>query len=337
MPTSRVTIRDVAAEAGVSITTVSHALNGKGEVDPATRRHVTEVASRLGYRASTVARALRAGRTGTIALMLPALGGHASDQELIGLDYYMRLATGACRRAFSAGFPLLLAPYPASMRDLGQLNADGVIICDPGRADPRIAAFSELGIPVVTVERDAARPEVPYVAGDNVADTRLLLDHLAAAGADRIALLAPDADWAWATEATSAYLAWTREQNRPTIMEPTSLHDLEASGHDKAMALLQQDDRPDAILTLAELHASGAARAARELGLRIPADLLLASGIDTPVLVRHDPPITALDLRPELRGATATETLLARITQGRTPPSPIISGELIIRASTRLR
>ncbi|WP_028921717.1 LacI family DNA-binding transcriptional regulator [Pseudonocardia acaciae] len=338
MAAQRVTIREVANEAGVSITTVSHALNDKGEVDPATRRRVVDVAERLGYRASAAARALRGGRSGTITLMVPATGSDPADIEMLSLDYYMRLAIGAAQRAFLAGCSLLLAPRPTNLRELRQLNTDGAIICDPGRADPRVDAFAEWGVPVVTVERDQGRPDAGwFVAGDNRNDTGRLLDHLAAAGAERIALLAPEPDWAWAAEATDAYSEWASRRGRDVIVEQTSMSDLERSAHDRASALLRSPRRPDAILALAEHQAAAAARAARELGVRVPGELLIASGVDSHPLVQHDPPITALDLRPELRGGAAAELLLARVEGDRTASTRVIPGELIVRASTTRR
>ena len=91
---TRPTIHDVAKAAGVSITTVSHALNDKGRVDPATRAHVMQVVGRLGYRANRHARGLRSGRSGALALLLPVQADVRTD-EALSLDFYMRLATTA--------------------------------------------------------------------------------------------------------------------------------------------------------------------------------------------------------------------------------------------------
>src|SRR5438046_10212833 len=91
---NRPTIRDVAKAAGVSVTTVSHALNGKGRVDPNTRARVAQVVRRLGYRANRHARGLRIGRSGSLGLLLPVSGDARSD-ETLRLDFDMRLAGAA--------------------------------------------------------------------------------------------------------------------------------------------------------------------------------------------------------------------------------------------------
>src|SRR5262249_56914243 len=86
---SRPTIHDVAKAAGVSVTTVSHALNGKGRVDPATRARVAQVVGTLGYRANRHAQGLRSGRSGALGLLLPVAGAARSD-ETLRLHFYMR-------------------------------------------------------------------------------------------------------------------------------------------------------------------------------------------------------------------------------------------------------
>ncbi|ADB53146.1 LacI family DNA-binding transcriptional regulator [Conexibacter woesei] len=332
----RVTIRDVAAAAGVSVTTVSHSLNGKGAVDPATRARVKQVAAQLGYRASRAAQALRAGRSGTIAFVIPSVGAVAEEREMLSLDYYMQLASAAARVAFTRRHPLLLPPPIETLDDLRELGVDGAILCDPARDDPRIALFEELGLPIVTIERDLGRPDHRwYVEGDNRGNMRLLLDHVAAAGGRRIALLSADSTWSWSADNEQAYRAWCEEHERTPIVEPTSLRHLETSAYDRACALLDRPDRPDAIIALAERYATGVVRAARERGLRIPQDLLVAGGIDSHQAAEGDPPITAIDLQPELQGAAAAALLVA-LTEGERPEAPrIVPSRLRVRASTQ--
>jgi DNA-binding LacI/PurR family transcriptional regulator len=100
---SRVTIGDVARGAGVSPTTVSHALNGKGAVRPATRARVLRTAKRLGYLPNSAARNLRSGRTMTLGLMFPR-------EEFSGVEYYLELASAAAQAAFARDYGVLLIP-----------------------------------------------------------------------------------------------------------------------------------------------------------------------------------------------------------------------------------
>ncbi|ADB50976.1 LacI family DNA-binding transcriptional regulator [Conexibacter woesei] len=330
----RATIRDVAAAAGVSVKTVSHAVNGKGEVDPGTRARVLAEAAKLGYRASRNARSLRSGRTSTIALLLPSLG--AAEREMLGLSYYMLLASAAASTAFGLEHSLLLSPAADDGDNLRRLDADGVLLCDPVALDPRIDVLAGQGIPVVTIERDPGRPDHDWcVVGDNREATWTLLDHLAAAGAERIALLASDSEWGWTVESVDAYRAWCAQRGAEPIEARASLHDLVRSAREQAHALLDRPDRPDAIVALAERAAAGVVQAARALGLTIPGDLMVASGADSPETTFGDPAITALDLHPGERGSAAAELLIDRLAGRATATSRTIAANLLVRASSQ--
>jgi DNA-binding LacI/PurR family transcriptional regulator len=310
---ARPTVRDVAAAAGVSPTTVSHALNGKGRVDARTRRRVEEAARRIGYRANLSARNLRAGRTGMLALVLPTIGHDLRANEALGLDYYMRLASAAAAAAFVHGQALVLPPPLRTAADLRDLPVDGGIVADPAMNDRCLAMFDALGLAVVSIERDLGRDDDWYVASDNDANARLVLDHLAERGARRIALLTPDAKLAWVEETRRAYEAWTRARRRDAIVVPVPHEDLEGSAYASTARVLEAPERPDAIFAVSEGYAIGALRAARDRGLAVPDDLLLVAGVDSQRASTSDPPITALDLHPAEHAAAAVELLVARL------------------------
>lgn len=333
-----VTIRDVAALAGVSPTTVSHALNGKGRVAPETRERVFAAAERLGYRASRAGRALRTRRSGTIAFSVGWLQASGDESEWLGLDLYMQQASAATRAAFAHDVSVLLSPPITTERELRALGVDGGIICDPLRSDLRVSLFEALDLPVVTIERLPGRPEHRwYVRAENEASTRELLDHLAEAGAERIAMLRFDADMAWARETEAAYLEWCAERGREPLVMPTSVESLENSAYRSACRLLDGPDPPDAFFASAERFASGVLLAAHERGLRVPEDLLVATGIDSHDAREAAPPVTAVDVQPVLQGALAAELLIALI-KGEEVEAPVTTPyKFHVRASTLRR
>lgn len=331
----RATIRDVAREAGVSSTTVSHALNNKGRIDPATRDRVFAAAAELGYRPNRMARALRTSRNGAIAFVVPPFERAPTQTEMLLTHIYMSQASSAASAAFSRDHSLVLIPPVTTGGDLGSLGVDGGIVCDPLRTDPQVKLFEDLGIPIVTIERDPGRPGDPWhVRADNERDTRLLLDHFAEAGAERVAMISLDADIAWTEENTGAYKAWCAERGHEPYLLAATPHHLENNAYERACEMLDSSEPPDAIFAAAERFASGVIRAAREREIRIPEDLMVASGIDGWEAREAVPPVTAIDVRPAAQGAAAAELLIARI-EGEPIDIPQITGsELHLRAST---
>ena len=331
--TKRPTIRDVAQEAGVAIVTVSDSLNGKGRVDPATRERVVEVARRLGYQANRHARGLRSGRSRALGLVLPVRGDARSD-EALSLDYYMRLASSAAAAAFAHQQALMLLPPKLTKADLQGLALDGGIVVDPRFCDPRVTLFEEVGLPVVTIERDLGRDEGSFVACRTDQITREILDHLAERGAQRIALLLPRADWAWASETLAAYEAWTSDHRRPRIVVRASMVQGERRAYEATLRLLARRSPPDAICVLAARFIPGVRRAAHEAGREVPGSLMLAAGVDSTHAREGDPPVTAWDLHPERQGEEAIEMLLARLAGDTSTTSRYVDATPHLRAST---
>lgn len=317
----------------MSVTTVSHALNGKGRVDPATRVRITQIARQLGYTANRHARGLRSGRSGTLGLLLP-LSGDARSDETLRLDFYMRLAGAAAAAAFSREHALMLVPPIPAGSGLRGLAIDGGVVTDPAPQDPRLTALESVGVPAITIGRDLGRPEDSwYVDSDTHADTRLILDHLASRGARRIALLVPQGVW-WATEARHAYESWTQEHGLQALAVPVSMRPGEQSAYRATSRLLAASNPPDAVLALAQRFIRGVLRAARNCGKQVPGEILLAAGVDGVDAREGDPPVTALELHPDRLAEAAVQMLLARLSGEPVEAPRLVPATLNVRAST---
>lgn len=331
---TRPTIYNVAAAAGVSVTTVSHVLNDKGRVDPATRIRVAQVAERLGYRANRHARGLRSGRSHALALLLP-VGDDSRSDEALRLDFYMRLASTAAATAFTQDYALLLLPPKIVAGGLRDFMIDGGIVVDPSPNDPWVSLLHGHNLPVVTIERDLGRPDDPwYVASDAAVSARQMLDHLAACGAERIALLVPSSRWSWASETLVAYQAWVAEHELEPWVVPVAMAPGERSADEVTRRLLAGDRPPDAIYAVAARFVPGVLRAAKESGRKVPGDLLIAAGVDSAQAREGDPPVTALDLYPERQAEAAVDMLLARLNGEPVEGPRHIPATLRVRAST---
>lgn len=184
----RPTITDVARAAAVSPTTVSHALNNRGYVDPRTREKVRMVAEKLGYRPSVRAQRLRGGSAQTVGLVASMPSSIAAGPSKLG--FFMEVAASAAETALMHGFAMILVPPLETQLELGQFDIDGAIVVEPEENDPATTRLRALGVPVVSLGRQpGAEAEIPYIDLHSYSTGQLLLDHLYERGSRRIALM----------------------------------------------------------------------------------------------------------------------------------------------------
>ena len=324
--TKRITIRDVAREAQVSVTTVSTALSGNGRLAAETRDRVSAAAERLGYVASPSARFLRSARTGSIGLCLP--------DQVLSLEYYMQLAFGAAAEAMAHDLALTLVPPNASTAQLAGMPVEGMIVVDPLIDDPMLARLNASALPVVTCEVDPSGGQhAGSVAGDNTAGVRRMLDHLTEQGAVTIAVIAPPETTSWSIESLAAYRAFCSERGIPFALATVGFVSTPESERAAVEQILSAGP-VDAILSLPDGGAAAALQVAGAHGLRVPQDILIASGVDSAVMALSTPQITALELNPREMGGRAT-AMLARLLSGQAADAvELVPVELVPRAST---
>lgn len=340
MSSRRVSIKDVAREAGVSVTTVSHALNGKGRLNPTTRRHVQAVAERLGYQPNPAARSLVSGRTGLVAAMasLPpdtpiTFSEFAYFTELIGA------ATGA---AVDRDVALVIAP-PGGRGGFvwDRVPLDGVIVIDPIVGDPALPVLRDRGIPFVTVGRDPSEEgqEDAVVVADEQRGTEEVLDHFASEGAERIGLFSVPPLNAFLADTWSAYHRWCiRQDRRPSVWEIQ----IDALGADPEAAVgiaverFLDRHRPDAIYAPIEIVGIAVQQALQGLGISIPGEVLTATTFDAGRSIAAEPPMTTLRFDSAQMGRRAASMLMDLIDgRRRAPQAEVVPTRLEVRASSR--
>ncbi|OFI37721.1 LacI family transcriptional regulator [Arthrobacter sp. SW1] len=325
-PHAGVTIRDVARRAGVSITTVSHALNGKGAIGDATRERVRAVAEEMGYVADAMARGLRSSRMDAIGLVFRSLDS-LGDYGPNGVDVFMRIAGAAAAETLNRNLGLMLVP------DLSRgklppfsMSLDGYIVFTPHLDDPVVDLLRKRRIPYVTWDRDPSRPDFQHwVSHDDAASTERVLDHLAAAGAREVSYVGGTDRNAWNLDSEAAYLEWCARRG----LAPRVYHVPERSGVDggrEAAARFLADGvlaggGQGAVYCLTGRHASGVAQFLQEQGLRIPEDVLLCSGADSEHTRQSQPAISGLDVDTTAAAQALVETLCA-LMDGKPYPGP---------------
>lgn len=313
---SRPTVADVARTAGVSRTTVSHALSGKGRVDARTRERVQAVADRLGYVPSRTARNLALGRSDTIGLLLPRLARLPMD-ELLRTDWYGRVALAASQEAVRHQRALTILPPVEDAAELMSFGLDGVIVLDLLPEDPRAAILQEATSSVVLLGRDPQGLLGPSVVPDTDQGMHALLDHLWEQGMHSLGLIAPDIPWAEGQQAIQAASGWCQTRGvtpivaRAEVAQCVTRDDVAAVGRATASDVLASGNRPDALIGLLEDFGRGIASAARTRGLTVPGDLLVAQDVDGVMAQVADPPITAIDLNITGQMAAAVDLLVA--------------------------
>ena len=327
-------MRDVAAAAGVSVTTVSDALNGKGRLPQQTRDHVRAVARRLGYRPSLTARSLASGRTGNLALTISTQEG--STFAFGALDYFVQLMSSATSTALEHGYALSLLHRDSNQLSL-DLPVDGAIVVDPVVDDMTLSQLQAQRVPTVTTGRDPAREDgACQVDNDHVAGTEKVLDHLERAGAGRIALISGPPVHSYIVDGVRAYEDWCARRGHAPIHSVARYSQTEAAGYAAAADLLIRRDRPDAIYATLDRLALGAALAARAHELAVPEDLLLAGLGDSEASRTATPPLTTLALNPTAIAQRAVEMLVALVEDRPVAePQVTVPTRVIARKSTR--
>jgi len=305
----KIGIKDVAAEAGVSITTVSHALNGKGRLPDETRERVRAVADRLGYRPNVNARNLAGGRSGLLALAVSQVEDLAF--QLGDFDYFATLIRYATMAALDRGYALAaIAPVTDAEETFHRIPADGAIVVDPLPGDRSLAYLRRRGKAIVTTGRALDGPEDDYwVDNDHPAGVASVLDHLAEVGARRIALVLPSYSASYITDVRQGYCDWCTRHGAEDVIA-TAEGVTEAAGFDAAATLLDGPEPPDAIYAALDRLAIGVLMAADIRGVAVPGQLLVAACTDSRAARDAKPPLTTLGLNPEQIGAEAAGMLI---------------------------
>lgn len=325
-PPKGVTIADVAAQAGVSLSTVSRALNGNPSVDPALAERVREAAASLDYRASPLARSLVLGRTQTIAVVVPDLGNPTFQEVLRGLS----------RAAAADSYHVLIADSAESVDEERVLavetrrRTDGIVLCAPRLPREELDSLVAGLAPVVLVNRSAG-DSVPSVRADYRAALGDELAHLRELGHRRIVYLAGierSVANAARLDAIAEFVAAHDEVEVTTL--PCGV-DFEA-GAAAARAVL--DSGATGVLAFNDLVAMGLQSAAQASGCRIPADLSIVGFDDIPFARHTTPPLTTATVPAAELGAQAWAQL-RRLLDGEEPGHPLtLRPALAVRGST---
>jgi DNA-binding LacI/PurR family transcriptional regulator len=336
-------IRDLAARLGISIGTVSRALNGRPDVNPVTRQRVLDAARDLGYVPQQSGRSLRQGTTHSVGLLWEIPVG----REAYGEPFFLSLFGGTQEVLACHGYDLVIMldqPEDDALARLRRIvqrrQVDALILPWTRAEDPRLDYLTENGVPFVALGRSLSGGAHPWIDLDFEGASLFATERFLAAGHRRIALGVPAdslmqkrffvAGYCQALEA--AGLPFDEALVAEGAVTP-------AGGYEVATAVLAQDPRPSAIIAIDSSMAVGIYRRLAEGGLRCGGDVAVIGGVhDTPVAEFLVPGLTCFSLDTAALGRRLAEVLLATLRRrGGAPSGELWPLHLIDRQSDKQR
>lgn len=309
----RVTIRDVAADAGVSAMTVSRVINESTRVNAETRRRVQDSIAKLGYVPNRLARGLIQRKTGALGVIVPDVAN----------PFFTLVVRGVEQVAWRAGYHVILCDTQGNLErergyleDMVAFQVEGVLIAPVSdRSRPHLRLLTRNNVPFVLIDRSIAGFDGDLVQGDSVGGARRLVEHLIGLGHRRIGMV---------TESGEVSTARDRVRGYTEALEAAGIvvdHELVAESSaidpdaacEATMRLLALPDPPTAIFAVNNIAVIGVVEAARRQQLEIPADLALVCFDDIEHVSRLYPFLTVMAQPAETYGTVATQLVLDRL------------------------
>lgn len=330
VPGKLASISAVAAQAGVSIATVSRVLNGTKAVNAATRERVEAAVAQLGYRANALARSLGRGESRLLLVLVPDFANPFFSEIVKGVESVTR----------RNGYGIILASGPDALsRDSKALDAlynrltDGVI---------SLAHFQDLEallkdlpeLPWVACSEFVPESAVPHVSIDHQQGAVDAVQYLINRGHRRIALLGADERYLWARQRHAGYELALRRAG--IALDPHLVRIARGTdysfGMQAAGAMMALESVPSAVFAVSDTLAIGAIKAFRRVGRRVPEDIAVVGFDNVPLSQVFEPALTTIAQPMAELGAAAAEMLLERLAGGK-PQSRTLQHALVVRES----
>lgn len=328
---NRITIADVAREAGVSTQTVSRVINNKAEITATTRESVMKVIERMGYRPSGVARSLATNKTLAVGLVVPDIAN----------PFFPEIARGAEDALREKGYEIFLCNTiedpereTAVLSALEDKRVDGAIICSSRLPDEQLFPRLQRQQAVVLVNRPAPPEIASSVCVDDASGTMQAVHHLLKTGCEVIGFLSGPLRSHSARQRAQGFekaLSATDRQPEPNLM--VSCAPDNEGGYDAALSLLSERRDIDGLICYNDLVAVGALKACSELGLSVPGDVSIIGCDDIMVAGLISPALTTIRVSKYELGATAARLLLDRIAGHYEKSEVVLEPELVVRES----
>lgn len=332
MADERITIDDIAKELGISKTTVSRAISGKGRIGPATREKVLAYIKEHDYRPSPLAKGLAQSKTYNIAWVIPG------DSTVTELPFFQKCMIGVSDIASTFDHDILLSMvyednFSALERVVKNRKVDGVIIARTLFKDPCVEFLIAESIPFVTIGSTPYK-NVYQIDNDHIGACKELTEILLLKGMKRIALIGGDENHVVNRSRKAGFL-----KAYSNLKMPVDDDIIYMNSDNKAVAVRNVNDavskNVDCIICTDDMICSYALDEIRKLGLKVPDDIRVASFYNSPVLESYQPAITTLDYDPKQLGSEACSTLMAIMNGEDVPKKKLLHYDVTFKRSTQ--
>jgi LacI family transcriptional regulator, galactose operon repressor len=343
MSRGRTTIKELARLSGVSVGTVSRALNGYTDVSSETRERVMRLAEELDYTPTAAARTLVTERSHVIGVFLETGEGHPDVRH----PFFHEVLAGLKDMIGAAGFDLLLfaSEQPGNgygphsyLKRARHHRVDGAVLMGVDTRDGEAERLLRSEIACVGVDVALEGRNNGSVMSDNVAGGALATRHLAEIGHRRIATITGRIDTVPARDRLRGYQEEIQRQGFAYRDDYVAYGDYYVESGAEAMArLLALPEPPTAVFAASDLMAVGALGAAGRAGASVPDDVALVGFDDILLAGLTQPPLTTLRQDKQGLGAAAGEALLALMEEedGDAQAAITLPVELVVRGSTK--
>ena len=326
----KATIKDVAREAGVSISTVSYAINGNERISDETRQHVLQVAKRLSYVANGNAKMLKQKKTRAIGLFFNSWFGPIYSESVRGIE----------QRVHAMGYDLVAcslygAENSTAYKYLRDQMVDGAVILTHSFDNQFLQSVASSELPLVVLDREIQAPHIYSLLIDNFGGAFTATQALIESGCERIYYFSGPADSYDSQKRQEGYIAALGYYKVPVYADFIIHSDFtEEGGYQQMNVLLEAGNIPQGIFAGNDEMAIGIMRAVREYGLTIPNDVKLV-GFDN---IRESeltlPPLTTISHQKKEMGRLAADVLLAAMTEDEKPETLKIIPTTLLKRET---
>ncbi|MED1865222.1 LacI family DNA-binding transcriptional regulator [Fictibacillus nanhaiensis] len=321
-----VSIKDIAKQAGVSISTVSYALNGSPKVTKETSARILAIAKELNYIPSAAARSLKKRETKIIGIYLTNYSG----------AFYGQLLQGMMETLSENGYELIVCSGKESHRFLPERMIDGAIILDATYETKELLSHAERGHKLVVMDRRMDHPNISQVLLDNKAGATLAIDYLAEKGHRKICVVkGPDISFDARQRLEAVQKAVQRYSHIDYIEIDGDFNKL--SGEEAAKKIHQDFTEPVGVFCLNDEMAIGMYNYFSRTNLRIGEDVHIIGFDNIEVSQYIQPRLATINYSKHKWGALASELLLNLIQKKQSPEHERINVSLIEGDSVRKR